>query len=60
MKRRRSHRRLRRRYGRAFPLIAVALAKLGMLERAERALEPMGRLAGAGWRRMTGKKKRKS
>jgi hypothetical protein len=60
---------LRRRYGRMLPFIPIIaklgapLAKLATLEKAERALEPIGRLAAGGWAYVTGgkvaKKKRK-
>jgi hypothetical protein len=63
MKRHRPGRALRRRYGKrkghALPLIPIALAKLGALEKAERALMPLGKLAASGWGYVTGRKAKK-
>jgi hypothetical protein len=58
MRRRRHGRALRRRYGRALPLIPIALAKLMAVEKIEHALETGGRWAVGGWHYVTGRKKR--
>lgn len=57
MKSRRSGK-LRKRYGRAFPLIPLALAKLGAAEKVALLIEPLVRWGGGGWRYVTGGKKK--
>jgi hypothetical protein len=59
---RRRGRALKKRYGRAFPLVAVGLAKIATLAKAAHVIEPLERLAVGGWAIMSGgkKKKRKS
>jgi hypothetical protein len=64
MKRRRA---LKKRYGRALPLVlvplvkagGVAFAKLKSLGLAERAIEPVARLGHDAWVAVSGKKKRR-
>jgi hypothetical protein len=65
--RRRSKRGLKRRYGRALPVVLIPLAKAGgvaftklkSLGLAERALEPVVELGEGAWGLVTGKKHKK-
>lgn len=61
MKRSKRHgRTLRRRYGRALPLIALAWgAKLKAAEQAEKLLEPLVRGAKYAWVKVAGRKRKK-